>query len=73
MMITISYNGEAIQCPDRQQLTELLAQQQATTESKANKPFAVAINGEFIPKSQYANTLIQANDNIDVVSPVTGG
>lgn len=73
MMITISYNGEAIQCRDQRPLTELLAEQQTAAEIKADKPFAVAINGKFVPKSQYANTLIQASDNIDVVSPVTGG
>lgn len=73
MTITISYNGDLIECPDQQPLMQLLIEQQAKAGHAENKPFAVAINGEFIPKSQYTNIHIQADDKIDVVSPVTGG
>lgn len=34
---------------------------------------AVAINGEFVPRGNYADYLIQAHDVIDVVAPIQGG
>lgn len=34
---------------------------------------AVALNGEFVPKSTYAETRISAADDIEVVSPMQGG
>lgn len=34
---------------------------------------AVAVNGQFIAKSQHATVQIKAGDQIDVVAPVTGG
>ncbi len=37
------------------------------------QPFAVAINGEFVPKSQYEVTQLKNGDQLDVVSPVGGG
>ncbi|PCK09129.1 MAG: thiamine biosynthesis protein ThiS [Alteromonadaceae bacterium] len=38
-----------------------------------NGPFAVAINEQFIPKTDYTNTLLNDGDRIDVVSPMQGG
>ena len=39
----------------------------------AKPPFAVAINGEFIAQSQYAETSVSTSDLLDVVSPIFGG
>lgn len=36
-------------------------------------PFAAAINLQFIPKSQYAQHLLKADDRMDIIAPVTGG
>jgi sulfur carrier protein len=36
-------------------------------------PFAVAINGEFIPQSQHHNTQINEGDSIELLSPIQGG
>ncbi|MBE0493477.1 MAG: sulfur carrier protein ThiS [Thiomicrospira sp.] len=35
--------------------------------------FALALNQNFVPKSQYANTLINENDRIEIVAPMQGG
>lgn len=35
--------------------------------------FAVAINGEFVPRSLYADQVIRSQDQIDVLSPIAGG
>ncbi|HYP86123.1 sulfur carrier protein ThiS [Variovorax sp.] len=48
-------------------LTDALAAVEATP------PFAVAINREFVPRSQYAGRMLQADDRIEVIRPVTGG
>ncbi len=40
---------------------------------QARPPFAAAINLQFIPKSHYAQQLLQADDRIDIIAPVTGG
>lgn len=39
----------------------------------AKPPFAVAVNLNFVPKSQYASHLLHENDQIEVIAPVTGG
>lgn len=36
-------------------------------------PFAVALNGDFVPRTDYAKVVLQEGDQIDVVSPVGGG
>ncbi len=39
----------------------------------AKPPFAVAVNLNFVPKSQYAQHALNENDQIEVIAPVTGG
>ena len=39
----------------------------------ATPPFAAAVNLQFVPNTQYALHLLQAQDRIDIISPVTGG
>ncbi|WP_246124885.1 sulfur carrier protein ThiS [Exilibacterium tricleocarpae] len=34
---------------------------------------AVAINGEFVSRSNYATRILEAGDRIDIVKPVGGG
>jgi sulfur carrier protein len=40
---------------------------------EAKPPFAVAVNKEFVPRSQYAERVLHADDRIEVIRPVTGG
>ena len=35
--------------------------------------FAVAVNSEFVPRSLYSDQIINAGDQIDVLSPIAGG
>jgi sulfur carrier protein len=39
----------------------------------AKPPFAVAVNLNFVPKSQYSLHTLHENDQIEVITPVTGG
>ena len=36
-------------------------------------PFAIAKNGVFIPKKDYPQTAIIDQDQLEIISPVTGG
>lgn len=45
----------------------------AVARLQAKPPFAAAVNLQFIPNTQYANTLLQSDDRIDIIAPVTGG
>lgn len=36
-------------------------------------PFAAAVNLQFVPKTQYASHALRANDQIELISPITGG
>lgn len=36
-------------------------------------PFAVAINLQFVPKTQYHQTQLHDGDRIDLIAPVVGG
>lgn len=36
-------------------------------------PFAVAINMVFVPSNEYATTKVNELDQIEVISPITGG
>jgi sulfur carrier protein len=40
---------------------------------QAQPPFAAAVNLVFVPNTQYAQKVLQAEDRIDIISPVTGG
>jgi sulfur carrier protein len=39
----------------------------------AQPPFAVAVNLNFVPKTQYHQFALSENDHIEVIAPVTGG
>ncbi len=43
------------------------------TTNYDTKRIAVERNGDIVPKSQYADTLLQDGDNIEIVSFVGGG
>ena len=39
----------------------------------AKPPYAVAVNLNFVPKTKYAEFVLNENDQIEVIAPVTGG
>jgi sulfur carrier protein len=39
----------------------------------AQPPFAVAINYEFVPKTKHAEEVLSEGDEMEIISPVTGG
>ena len=67
-MINISLNNEQKKIPENTSLSDALVKW-GFGETK----IAVAINGEFVPRSTYGERLLQENDQLDIVKPVGGG
>ncbi len=67
-MIKISLNNEIKQLAENTFLSQALEQW-----ALANSKIAVAINGEFVPRSHYGERLLQTGDLVDIVKPVGGG
>jgi sulfur carrier protein len=39
----------------------------------AKPPYAVAVNLNFVPKNKHGEFLLNENDQVEVIAPVTGG
>ena len=65
MKITI--NQTCLECPEGTLLLDVLERY------GAKPPFAVARNGAFVHRHQYAETRLEEEDVIEVVQPVAGG
>ena len=53
--------------PSDSRITDLLAM------IEAKPPYAVAVNLEFVPKTRHAEYILQENDQVEIIAPVTGG
>lgn len=67
-MITIMLNGDAYPIGKDQSLTSLVAHLNLSGQA-----IAVAVNRQIIPRSQWQNQLLQADDKVDVVRAIGGG
>ena len=65
-MINITINAEPVQTRSRFVSDVLI-------EYGARPPFAVALNGEFVPQSQYQQQVLNEGDLLDIVAPIFGG
>lgn len=55
------------------QLPEKATLADAVEAHGASGPFAAAVNMQFVPRTQYAQTLLHDGDQIEIIAPVTGG
>ena len=53
--------------PSNSRITDLL------TMIEARPPYAVAVNLQFVPKTRHAEYVLHENDQVEIISPVTGG
>jgi sulfur carrier protein len=53
--------------PSNSRITDLL------TMIEAKAPYAVAVNLQFVPKTRHAEYILQENDEVEIIAPVTGG
>ena len=65
--LDITLNGQPLQLPAGATLLD------AAQASRVQPPFAAAVNLQFVPRSQYNQTLLQTGDQVELISPVTGG
>lgn len=66
--MNIILNGNTHMLDKALNITDLLAR-----EGYDGKLVAVALNGAFVPKSNYAEQVINENDKIEIVAPMQGG
>ncbi|GAA6153009.1 sulfur carrier protein ThiS [Pseudoteredinibacter isoporae] len=72
--MNIVLNGKAVEIPETANL-------QAFFESLNNedaaitlpRQFAVAVNAQFVPRSQYPNIILQEGDDLELLVPMQGG
>ena len=63
----VTLNGETISINQTHNLTEFIAQ------LDLNGKFAIELNQNIIPRSEYSNTWINAGDTIEIVQAIGGG
>jgi sulfur carrier protein len=66
-MITVLINQVGHQLPSSATL------QDAIEAAGVKPPFAAAVNMQFVPRSAYAQHPLSANDQVELISPITGG
>ena len=64
---TITLNGQSMALPAGATLAD------AARASGVQPPFAAAVNLQFVPRARYPDTLLKAGDQVELISPVTGG
>lgn len=67
-MIEIELNGETKSMPQPLTIEQALAHW-----GYSSSEIAVALNGEFVPRSRYNECQINAQDTIEIVAPIQGG
>jgi sulfur carrier protein len=65
--MSVIVNGEMQPLPEPQTVAALLQMLEPAA------PFAVARNGDFVPRAAYAECGIAAGDEIEIVHPQAGG
>ena len=63
----IQINQKLLSLPEGASIADALA------AFGARPPFAVALNGDFVARTQHAVRALRAGDKLDVVHPVAGG
>ncbi len=65
--LRVRVNGQVVDLPAQATLA------QAIERAGVRPPFAAAVNLQFVPRSRYASTVLQPDDDIELIAPVTGG
>jgi sulfur carrier protein len=65
-------NGQSISIETAEPIL-LVALSCYLTSEQLQQSFAVALNGDFVGKADYLQTLINQGDSIDVLFPIQGG
>lgn len=71
MKIQIQCNGEMHAVEDNLNLTQVL--KVLGYDPDTDKSFAAAINNSFVPRSRYAEVIVKAEDQLEIIAPMQGG
>jgi sulfur carrier protein len=70
----IYINGNSFELADAEATINIeMALVKALPEKQRRQSFALALNGDFVGKDDYANTKLENNDSIDILFPIVGG
>ena len=67
-MLEVKVNGTTQKLPQPLPLSQALEQW-----GYQGRHFAVAINGNFVPRSQHASVTLEGGEALDIVAPMQGG
>ena len=67
-MLMLTLNGEPKELSESISLDKAIALWQPSAEK-----FAVAVNGEFVPRSKYESITLKENDDVELLSAIVGG
>ncbi|RXF02462.1 sulfur carrier protein ThiS [Pseudoalteromonas sp. PS5] len=63
----VEFNGETINIDHEQTIQEFI------TAKGARPPFAVALNGTFVSRTELPGVTLNDGDKIELLSPIQGG
>ncbi len=66
--MTINFNGTAIDIATEMNVAKLLQ-----LNDVVDGRFVVVVNDEIVPKSEYDSAVITTGDEVEIMSPITGG
>ncbi|WP_404342388.1 sulfur carrier protein ThiS [Pseudoalteromonas mariniglutinosa] len=55
------------------ELADSITLAQGLDEFGAVPPYAVAVNGQFVPRSRCSDVTLEEGDSIELLSPIQGG
>jgi len=64
----IEFNGEPVDIQGMSTVADLIEKQQMI-----GRRFVVVLNDEVVPKSSWSDTQVNVGDQIDIMSPISGG
>ncbi len=64
----VHINGETQQIPDGITIADLIEEMQL-----GNRRLAIEINGEILPRSEYARRTLHTDDKLEIVHAIGGG
>ena len=67
-MLMLTLNGEPKELSESMSLDSAIALWRPSAEK-----FAVAVNGEFVPRGEYSSLILQENDQVELLSAIVGG
>jgi sulfur carrier protein len=73
--INIQINGKHIDIGPQETLKDALDSWASNAAARLSAPynFAVALNHQFVPRTQYEATTLKAGDEIELLVPMSGG